>query len=171
MSCSKWLFQYRNDIFVETGTGGGGGIQNALKYGFNEIHSIEIQPKLYELCKKLFKNNQNVHLYLGDSLDILPKILSKIEKQTTFLLDAHVMKLSELQGKVICPVLKELEFIITHSKNKNIKHHSIIIDDVKFFNGKTESFGKIKLNDIQKSILDVDPTYVIKTYRRMIVAK
>jgi hypothetical protein len=75
MSCAKWLCNYPNKILVETGSGGGGGIQYALSYGFKEIHSIEINKNSHDGCVKLFANKPNVHLYLGDSLSVLPEIL------------------------------------------------------------------------------------------------
>lgn len=168
MSCSKWLNSYPNDILVETGSGGGGGINHALKYGFKEIHSIEIDAKKHELCIKLFNNNSKVNLYLGDSIDILPKILDKIKAKTTFLLDAHIMDLKECHGKAICPVLQELRMIIAHSKKYGIKH-SILVDDLKFFNGSTESFDNIKLDDIKQTVLSIDSSYSVTASRRMIV--
>jgi hypothetical protein len=158
MSCSKWLFQYPNDIFVETGSGTGGGIQSALKYGFKEIHSIEINKQSYDYCVKLFINNNNVNLYLGDSMVILPQILSNIKAKATFLLDAHVMDVNQTHGKELCPVLEELKIIIMHSKNLGVKH-SILIDDLKLFNGAVKSFNCIKVSDIKGIIDGLDPNY------------
>lgn len=168
MSCSKWLFQYLNDVFVETGSGGGGGIQNALKYGFKEIHSIEINKQSYNHCVRLFSNNKNVNLYLGDSADMLPQILSKIKAKATFLLDAHVMDINQTHGKLICPVLEELRMIITHSKGLGIKH-SILIDDLKLFNGEVKSFNCIKVSDIKDLVGGLDSTYRFSVGKRHIV--
>ena len=170
MSCSKWLFQYPNDILVETGSGGGGGIQYALRYGFKHIHSIEIDESKHKYCINLFKNNTNVHLYLGDSIEVLPNILEKINGKATFLLDAHIMELKEVHGKVICPILQELNMIINHSKKIAVKH-SILVDDAKYFNGKTQSFGNITIDDIRKAVLDVDSSYTVAVNGRMVVVK
>jgi hypothetical protein len=167
MSCGKWLFQYPNDILIETGSGLGGGICFALKYGFKEIHSIEINQGNYDACVRIFKSKPNVHLYFGDSLEVLPKILSKIQSKVTFLLDAHVMSLDQVHGKVVCPILEELKMIVNHSKSLGIKH-SLLIDDAKLFNGSVECFDRIKISDIEKTVLDIDSSYVLKTGKKSI---
>ena len=41
--------------FVETGTLYGDGVKYAMKQGFKEIHSIEIEPTLYKKAKEKFK--------------------------------------------------------------------------------------------------------------------
>ena len=169
MSCGKWLVQYPNDILVETGSGLGGGIQYALRYGFKQIHSIEIDPNRHQFCEKLFRKNPEVHLYLGDSIETLPKILDGINQKATFLLDAHIMQLSEVHGKVICPILQELTLIIGHAKKLGIKH-SILIDDAKLFNGSTESFDNIKSESIKQAILELDATYTVSINKRTITA-
>lgn len=169
MSCSKWLFQYPNEIMVETGSGGGGGIDSALKYGFKKIYSIEINKESYHYCVERFKKQSYVNLYLGDTINVLPNILLDIKEKVTFLLDAHVMKPQDVHGETICPILKELDMIVNHSKRLGIKH-SILIDDTKYFNGKTETFGNIKSEDIKQTILDIDASYSISINRRMIVA-
>jgi len=166
MSCSKWLFQYPNDIFVETGSGHGGGIQSALKYGFKEIHSIEINKESYDFCVGFF-NNKNLHLYLGDSLVILPQILANIKTKATFLLDAHVGRMNQEHGELICPVLEELKMIIGHSKILGIKH-SILIDDVRFFSGKVDFFSYISVSDIKNLVDSLDSTYKFSVGRKHI---
>lgn len=167
MSCGKWLFQYPNDILVETGSGLGGGIQYAITAGFKEIHSIEINKNNHDYCVKVFCNNKNIHLYLGDSIDVLPQILSKIKTKATFLLDAHVMSVADIHGKFLCPVLEELKMIILHSKELGIKH-SVLIDDLKLFNGMVESFGNIKVSDIKKIVDDLDPSYTFHVGKKSI---
>jgi hypothetical protein len=167
MSCGKWLFQYPNNILVETGSGGGGGIKHALLANFKEVHSIEINKNSHELCCKIFEKNSNVHLYCGDSLDILPKILSDLKDKATFLLDAHIMSLTEVHGKKICPILEELKMIINHS-NSIGSRHSILIDDAKLFNGGVQTFENIKILDINKVVFDIDPSYISRVHRKYI---
>ena len=167
MSCAKWLFQYPNDILIETGSGGGGGIQYALRYGFKEIHSVEINKKNYDYCVNLFKTNKNVNLYFGDSLDVLPKILAKIKTKATFLLDAHIADIKQIHGKKICPILEELKMIVNHSKMYNFRH-SILVDDSRFFSGAVEFFGNINLSDIEKTVMDIDPTYIYKIGKKSV---
>jgi hypothetical protein len=82
MSISKETLQkYRKygDILIETGSYEGDTIQLGLDLGFAEIHSIELSEKLYDKCKKRFKNVSGVYLHKGDSLKILPEILESIK--------------------------------------------------------------------------------------------
>ncbi len=169
MSCAKLLTYHPKDILIETGSGKGKGISCALQCGFKEIYSIEIEKTLYNFCVKKFRNNKNVHLYHGDSIEILPQILSKINTRATFFLDAHVMSLQATHGKTICPIIEELKIIINHSKKYGFKH-SILIDDAKFFNGTVEPFGHIKSSDIKKAITDIDSSYIVKIGRISIYA-
>ena len=168
MSCGKWLDRYPNDIFVETGSGGGGGIQYALRYGFKKIYSVEIDEKKYELCSRLFKNNKNVYLHCGDSIKVLPKILENIKAKATFLLDAHVSDVKHLHGDLVCPIIEELKIILNHAKALKVRH-SIFIDDLKYFDGECEAFGKIKMSDIKKEITKIDPSYVIQDGKKCII--
>jgi hypothetical protein len=168
MSCGKWLFKCPKEILVETGSGGGGGIQYALRYGFKKIYSVEIDKAKYDLCSKIFKLNKDVHLYCGDSIKVLPKILENINSKATFLLDAHVSDVKQLHGDMVCPIIEELRIILNHAKELKVKH-SIFIDDLQYFNGKCEAFGKIKASDIKKEITKIDPSYVIQNRIKCII--
>jgi len=165
MSCSKWLFQYPNDILVETGSGCGGGIQNALKYGFKEVYSVEINDKLHGFCVNLFRSKKNVHLYLGDSLDVLPKILSKINISATFLLDAHVTSKKDLHGKAFCPVIEEIEMAVRHSVKYGFVH-KIIVDNLKYFSGKIDFFDNLSIDDIRGVVNKIDPSYRVELHNK-----
>ncbi|MEK6832818.1 MAG: hypothetical protein AABY32_02130 [Nanoarchaeota archaeon] len=159
MSCSKHLNKFPNDIFIETGSLVGKGIKNALKYGFKEIHSIEILKTNYDICVKLFKDDKRVNLYLGDSAETLPYVLKNIKNKVTFLLDAH--------GPCFkCPILKELKIILDHSNLIGVKH-TIIIDDAKYFNGKREDFGFLNIADV-KEIVNKYPLYIFNNNKKYI---
>ena len=62
--CFNWIFatsqkttfeKFPNQNFVETGSNIGDVIENAKNVKFQNIYSIEISQKLYNLCKKRFK--------------------------------------------------------------------------------------------------------------------
>lgn len=105
--------------FVETGTHLGHGVQYALDHGFQEILSCEFMKDRYEHCMERFSENDNVSLYLGTSLDCMPKMLEVVNDKACFWLDAH-----DEGGGV--PTFEELELI----KNHLIKNHTIVIDDI-----------------------------------------
>ena len=119
------LTKYKNDIFIETGTYKGDGVVKALKCGFKKIFSIEIDPNRYLSCKKKFKDHNNVIILYGDSGKILPALLEKINKTTTFWLDAHYCADGAVIGDKWSPLKEEFNAI----KNHSINNHTILVDD------------------------------------------
>jgi hypothetical protein len=139
-----------NPVFIETGSFDGVGIKNAFFAGFKEIHSVELEENHYLFCKECFKYNDNIHVYKGDSVDVLPTILNKITQPATIWLDAHYS--GEGTANTGFPLMKELEVIKQHS----IKSHTIIIDDLR--NWKKETVG-FNVEDIKDKILEINPEY------------
>jgi len=76
------LKKYPNPVFFETGTGGNcSGIRAALASGaFGEIHSVELnEGKGYVKELKRFKGERKVTLHLGDSAEVLSRMLPTME--------------------------------------------------------------------------------------------
>ena len=44
----------QKDIFIETGTYKGDGVQKALQNGYKQVYSIELDDTLYNLCNNHF---------------------------------------------------------------------------------------------------------------------
>lgn len=147
--------RHYNPIFVETGSQVGNGIQMAIEAGFQEIHSIEIFPAFYEQCCNRFKNNPNVHIYLGDSSIMLKEVLQQFDQPVTLWLDGHYSGGSTPKGKTNTPLLGELAAIADHP----IKTHTILIDDVRCF--RTSEFDFIELNEVIELIKQINPDYNI----------
>jgi len=146
MTASKNLFKkYPNQIFVETGTHHGAGVQQALDEGFAVVYSIEIDQNLFVECFNRFRNKSNVNLTFGDSGSALKKIMDGIDKPVTFWLDAHV-------GESSAPLLKELDLI----KNHPIKTHTILIDDLRCWDVNKIGFDT---ESLKKAILEINPNY------------
>jgi hypothetical protein len=143
-----------NPIFVETGSYVGDGIKNAIFAGFESIHSIELADKHYNYCKALFKYNNAVQLHHGDSVDVLPKILSNLTQPATFWLDAHYSGGDTTFQGSLTPLMRELELI----KNHPIKTHTILIDDLREWSRDLPAIG-FGLEDIKKKILEINPDY------------
>lgn len=153
------LGKYLNFVFVETGTYLGGGVQIALNIGFNEIHSIEKHVPFYEDAKLRFADQGYVHLYQGDTLDVLWGIIEKINEPITFWLDGHEHPNGGC-GKVRVPVMEELAII----KNHPIKSHKFLIDDIKLCetthgNWIGDSWKDVRLDKIIGTLLDINPKY------------
>ncbi len=129
-------------ILIETGTFKGDMIAAQLDY-FEELHTIELAEHLYHDAVKRFSDHSKVHLHYGDSSQVLPKILSKIQEPCVFWLDGHASGGETARGTQLTPILNELDAILAHP----IKTHAILIDDAREFGtGK----GYPNLKQVQK---------------------
>lgn len=98
--------------FIETGTCTGETTLFVAPY-FKNIHTIEIAANHYRTAKVNFENASYSHItqYLGDSIDVLPKLLEGINEPAVFWLDGHWMGGDSGQGKKDCPLLEEIAAI------------------------------------------------------------
>lgn len=141
-------------VFFETGTWMGDGIALALRAGYLEIHSIEINPQYLALTRKRFKDHKNIFLYLGDSGKDLLSRIRNIDEQITFWLDGH-NGFYDPNGKKNTPLLAELEQIGEH----HIKNHILIIDDMHCC--EKPLFDYMTKDDIIAKIKEINPNYMI----------
>jgi len=127
--------RYNADIFVETGTFKGEGVEYASKFGFNEIHSIEIIKELADDVEKKFSNDETINIWNGSTADVLSKILPTLNGNVIFWLDAHfpgadahlVPYNNEKDPDLRAPLERELELIQKRAKDYN---DVLIIDDL-----------------------------------------
>lgn len=118
------------ETLVETGTYLGEMI-HAMRNRFKKIYSVELDPELYKNAKKRFANARHIAIYEGDSGEILPQILPEIREPALFWLDAHYSNGITARGIIDTPIAKELDAVFNHP----VKHHVILIDDARCFNG------------------------------------
>jgi hypothetical protein len=126
-----------------------------LKDKFNKIYSIELDKKLYQNAKNIYRKDKNVKIIHGDSASQLIKVVKTLKTPTLFWLDAHYSNGLTAKGNVETPILKEL---IAISKSK-IKNHVILIDDARKFIGIND-YPTIKMvqNLIKKYLLGLKLT-------------
>tara|TARA_Y100000310_G_scaffold190080_1_gene190055 strand:- start:5703 stop:6290 length:588 start_codon:yes stop_codon:yes gene_type:complete len=125
--------------FIETGTCDGLGVKYALTLPIDKIISIEIEPKLYEMCCETFKDENKVQLYCGHSPDILLDILP-VKGKTLWWLDAHFPGVdTDILNKTIqstsnkeerCPLENELRAIF---KCGGYEQDYFVIDDLRVY--------------------------------------
>lgn len=118
--------QFRLSEFIETGTHLGETTEWMAREGFDVI-TIELSGELYSLAKERLKRYANVQLILGDSAQLLPELLSRLNEPACFWLDAHYSGGETAKGKIDTPIMEELKAIINHP----IRSHVILIDDVR----------------------------------------
>jgi hypothetical protein len=103
---------------------------------FKFVYTIEIDQKIYNNTKKLFKKYSNITPLLGDSGLVIEDLLTKIDKKETciFWLDGHYSGGITGLGEKETPIKAELKHIYNHSNS-----HLIMIDDARmFFNNRKD---------------------------------
>lgn len=154
-----------SNVFIESGSHVGNGIQMALDAGFTVIKSVEADFDLFTKCENRFGNYLDVLILFGRSENMLPEMLSDVDCPTVFWLDAHasgpntfahadVMKKrsnSEFaQDKVLT---KELEIILTHRTD-----HILLLDD---------QYGENPENiRYRETLLKANPSYTFHFFDR-----
>jgi hypothetical protein len=133
----------RLQVLVETGTYFGDMVEATLN-DFTAIYSIELSKLLYKKAVKKFKLHNKVNLLQGDSAQILPNILKKVEQPTLFWLDAHYSEGITAKGDTNTPILDELKAILKHP----VRNHLILIDDAREFTGKSDYPTIVQIQDL-----------------------
>lgn len=170
-------FMGNRRVFVETGTYRGDAIQLALDAGFDEIYSMDSDPRNIEHCKDRFDlfrypdgevGKKIQGLVAGDSAKDLRKMLHFIHEPALFWLDAHSQHLeNEKQRGEPFPLLKELKQIALHAEalrdhlGEN-STHVIIIDDMLHLTHP--AITGWRREEIEEAVLAVDKRYKIQYF-------
>lgn len=160
MSFIKELLQYRNEVFVETGSYLGDTIELVTDSKiFNEVRTIELSPYYYDMVIERFKSIQNTKFYFGNSRIHLLEMIQDITVPITFWLDACWINVFHVGMDIesLCPIMEELE----HIKNHPIKTHTIIINNL---NRMNKEDLRIKRIDVLRKLLEINAKYKIKYY-------
>jgi hypothetical protein len=147
---------YPNVYFVETGSYAGDGIQAALNSGFKNIISLEVNEPNVEECRLRFKDEDGVAVVHGDSSVDLWNTIQHIDVPITFFLDGHWSGIGSPIGIVNMPLLYELNQIRRH----HIKTHTIIIDDVRCWEGVSQ-VRDFSLDNVVDTLMRINPEYQI----------
>jgi hypothetical protein len=170
----KVLAKYLNPVFIETGTHMGDGVQLALNLGFEAIYSIEKNKEYFAQASRRFDSNERpyyekVHLYLGNSVEVLQKILPIVIWEPiniTFWLDAHLDPSEEDDTKQT-PIMQELEIIKKYCQTDDPNlTPDILIDDLNQFGGKCHSrtylrdiWSQVNEDEVISKIMEISPNY------------
>lgn len=129
----SYAHRYAIRVFVETGTLTGD-TPWALQADFDELHTIDIDPDVYEHACDRFEDT-HVSCHLGDSTYVLPAVLATIDQPAVFWLDGHCSGPGTGRGALDTPIMAELDAIRCHF---HAPRHVVLIDDARIFAGAPE---------------------------------
>lgn len=118
---------------VETGTFYGNAIFT-LRREFRAIHSIELAPELHELNRRELAHLGHIRLHLGDSTEVLPALLPRLEGPTLFWLDGHFCSGPSARGSADTPISHELDCLLARPPAADV----VLIDDARLFTGTND---------------------------------
>jgi len=175
---TEYLDKYgQGKTIIETGTFEGETVKLLQEYGkFDNILSIEINEALYLAAYNMFKNDPRVKLYLGDSIDVLKKIVPHLSEASTFWLDAHASGPYK-GGTYPSPLIQELQIIANmkatemtistvngFSQKKGEANpwrtdHTIFIDDKRLMG--SQEWGGVSYTEVMETLNKINPNYNI----------
>jgi hypothetical protein len=123
---AEFSSRFNLQTLVETGTNYAHMLY-VNKNRFREIYSIELDEYRAQSARRKFASRLNIHVLQGDSANVLPKLLLTLKEPCLFWLDGHDFDIST-------PVKRELDAIYNHP----IRGHVLLIDDARWFDGRTE---------------------------------
>lgn len=180
MGSSVRLFRHfssYSDVFVETGTHSGAGIERALRAGYTTIYSCDVNVQFVEAARKRF-SERDVRLVAQPSVTALESICAEISSPAVFLLDAHAMPPTafdeffapstlmpgyESSTELQVPPMTELQIIL----ESTCDNHVILIDDLQCFG--TRMFNGLVRSDLERYVLSHRPSMTIGEYGNVLV--
>lgn len=150
------LLKYKgaSKVFFETGTFTGESTRKAVKAGFDQIYSVELDIDRYKAAKKKFATIANITLFQGESVAVMREVLPKIMDPILFWLDAHPIWI-EPTPIPSTPLLDELRVI---KECCTSSHIVILIDDMSMVGTYWKTFG---MEDVERGIRLIDPQFTI----------
>lgn len=149
--CPGLLREHPAKVFVETGTGWGGGLLVALCTGmYREIHSIEAEVPCHDAAKELFKGNPAVRLYFGSSAVKLAEILATVRERALIWLDAHSPEEPN-------PLFDELRAVAAHP----VKDHCLMVDDRRMWGSSYRCWQNVGQEAVVAAVKAINPAYGI----------
>lgn len=125
----EFAARYGLETLVETGTYLGDMVWG-VRRTFRDIHTVELEPSLYRRAVQRFGGETHVHLYLGDSAEIISEIVARLTGPALFWLDGHFSGGITAKGQVLSPIKAELSTVFGDQRS-----HVVLIDDASDFTG------------------------------------
>lgn len=130
---SEYAARFGLKVLVETGTYLGDTLY-AHRRSFDRLFSIELSPQLFSRAVDRFRRFEQIEVLQGDSSEVLPRVLAKIDRPALFWLDGHYSEGITAKGAKETPIREELDAIFAHP----VREHVILIDDARCFTGAND---------------------------------
>ena len=114
--------RHKINKFIETGTSDGYSTYLLQPY-FKQIDTIEIVPETYELARQTLKQYPNIRQHLGNSPEVLDKIITPGQSDFIIFLDAH--------WDEYWPIKDELKVLAKNEVTVPIIIHDFFVPDFK----------------------------------------
>jgi hypothetical protein len=152
----EYAQQHALRTLIETGTFRGD-MCFALRNDFDSIITIELSERFHEIASFRLRRFAHIELLLGDSAQVLPRVLERLTSPALFWLDGHYSGGITAQAALDTPILAELRPLLEHP----IKGHVVLIDDARLFDG-TNDYPK--LDDLQRWVheLNLDMSFEMR---------
>jgi hypothetical protein len=126
----------RPAVFVETGTFRGDTVARLAPL-VPHVISIELDDTFYADACRRFAGVANVELLHGDSAEVLPEVVDRIEGAALFWLDGHYSSGTTALGDEPTPIVAELRSVLAATPP-----HVVLIDDARLFDG-TDGYPRL----------------------------
>lgn len=150
------LRQYARDSgirrFVESGTYRGDTVA-AVQDGFDMVISVELDDALYEAARRRFDAVAHVEILQGDSGQLMPQIVERLDAPTLYWLDGHYSAGVTARGIEETPILRELDAILGGGRRGDV----ILVDDARCFTGDG---GWPSVEDLRHRVRSLQPELV-----------
>jgi len=118
---------YQIDTFVETGTYKGDTAVWAAKR-YQQVITCEASFEIFNLAQKRLARYTNIEHHSGHSLETLKQVLPNLADPVLYWIDSHWSAEQTYGENDECPLLDELQIILTHSSES-----FIFVDDARYF--------------------------------------
>lgn len=137
----NFIQKYNSNVFIETGTWTGDGVDYASSFNFEKLFSVELVEDLFLKAEKRFINNNKIKIINDNSCDGIKYILGNFvrkDDKVIFWLDAHLPQYYcndvddryEVNTKILIPLEEEIKII---KNSKNIANDIFLIDDLRIY--------------------------------------
>lgn len=134
---------YRLRNFVETGLGPEAhGLQTALAIPFSRRYSVEALPEIIDRVRESIPEHRDHQILFGDSAEVVPQLLQKIEGPTLWWLDAHYPEnYTASSDATPLPMRREVEAIVGSPRDHG--EDVFLMDDWRVFGGSSWGSGPL----------------------------